>query len=79
MMKNVRMTGAYFALIAREVQERKPMNRAREVDLLLLEYTDVTLEDLPSGLSPDRGIDHHIDLIPRSSLPNQATYRMSPT
>ena len=79
MVKNVRMTGAYFALIAREVRESKPTRRAREVDLLLSEYVDVTLEDLPSGLPLDRGIDHNIDLIPGSSLPNQAAYRMSPT
>lgn len=78
MVKNVRMTGAYFALIAREVWESKPTRRAREVDLLLSEYADVTPEDLPSRLPPDRGIDHNIDLIPGSSLPNQDAFRMSP-
>jgi len=45
----------------------------------LVEYVDVTLEELPTGLTPDRGIDHHIDLIPGSNLLNQATYRLSPT
>jgi len=70
LVKNVWMTGACFALIAREAQESKPMSWAREVDQLLSEYADVTLEDLSSGLSPDRGIDHHIDLILGSSLPN---------
>lgn len=79
MVKNVRMTGAYFALISREVPERKPTRQAREVDLLLSEYANVTPEDLPSGLPPNRGIDHNIDLIPGSILPNQAAYRMSPT
>eukprot|EP01018_Ginkgo_biloba_P033329 Gb_18650 [translate_table: standard] len=36
----------------------------------------MTPEELPIGLSPDRGIDHHIDLILRSSFSNQATYRL---
>lgn len=44
----------------------------------MVEYDDVTPEELPTGLPPDRGIDHHIELILRSNFSNQAAYRLSP-
>ena len=71
------MNGPYFVLIAREAQEKKLTRWSRDVERLLAEYVDVTLEELPIGLPPDRGIDHRIDLIPRSSMLNQAAYRLS--
>jgi uncharacterized protein (DUF2344 family) len=48
-----------------------------EVAKLLEEYVDVIPDELPNGLPLKRAIQHHIDLIPISYLPNQATYRMS--
>ena len=50
-----------------------------EVAKVLEEYADVIPKELPDGLPPKRDIQHHIDLIPRASLPNQVAYRMSPT
>ena len=44
----------------------------------LEEFKDVTLDELPSGLPPVRGIEHQIDLMPGTSLPNRAAYRASP-
>ncbi|XP_071901038.1 uncharacterized protein [Coffea arabica] len=45
---------------------------------LLQEYQDVFPEDIPNGLPPLRGIEHQIDFIPGSSLPNKAPYRTNP-
>lgn len=42
LVKNVRMTRACFALIAREAQDRRPMKWSRDVEQLLAEYADVT-------------------------------------
>nr|XP_027120542.1 uncharacterized protein LOC113737516 [Coffea arabica] len=45
---------------------------------LLQEYQDIFPEDIPNGLPPLRGIEHQIDFIPGSSLPNKAPYRTNP-
>nr|KYP33603.1 Transposon Ty3-I Gag-Pol polyprotein [Cajanus cajan] len=42
------------------------------------EFQDVFPKEVPRGLPPVRGIEHHIDLIPRASLPNKPTYRSNP-
>ncbi|XP_019104879.1 uncharacterized protein LOC109134920 [Beta vulgaris subsp. vulgaris] len=41
---------------------------------LLKKYEDVFPDDLPPGLSPIRGIEHAIDLVPGATLPNKAAY-----
>jgi hypothetical protein len=46
---------------------------------ILEEYVDVIPNEIPNGIPPKRDIQHHIDLILGSSLPNQVAYRMSPT
>ncbi|XP_068483142.1 uncharacterized protein [Phaseolus vulgaris] len=48
------------------------------LDNLVKEFHDV-FQDPPKGLPPLRGIEHQIDLIPGSSLPNRPAYRTNPS
>ena len=45
---------------------------------LLQDFEDVFPDEVPSGLPPIRGIEHHIDLIPGATLPNRPAYRSNP-
>lgn len=49
-----------------------------EIQEMLEEFTDIVVNDFPDKLPPKRSIIHHIDFIPRESLPNKAAYWMSP-
>lgn len=46
----------------------------QQLDPLMEEFSDVIPEELPRGLPPMRDVQHQIDLIPGSSLPNKAAY-----
>ncbi|KAL1190151.1 RNA-directed DNA polymerase-like protein [Cardamine amara subsp. amara] len=45
---------------------------------ILQEYVDVFPEEIPPGLPPIRGIEHQIDFVPGSTLPNRPAYRTNP-
>ena len=46
---------------------------------MLDNYCDIVVDDLPDELPPMRKINHQIDFIPGSNMPNKAAYRMNPT
>ena len=46
--------------------------------VMLDEFADIIVDDLPNTLPLVRSISHHIDLIPRASFPNKVSYRMTP-
>jgi hypothetical protein len=49
-----------------------------EVEELLDNFPDIVVDELPNSFQPIRSIIHHIDLIPGESMPNKATYRLTP-
>lgn len=48
------------------------------IESLLHNFSDFAPDELRAGLLPMRDIQHHIDLVSGSSLPNKAHYCMSP-
>jgi hypothetical protein len=53
-------------------------NLPEEIQELLENFVNIVVDELPHSLPPIRSISHHIDLIPRASLPNNAAYRLTP-
>jgi hypothetical protein len=51
---------------------------SKEIQELLETFSNIVVDDLPCSLSPIKRISHHIDLIPRESLPNKEAYRFTP-
>ena len=45
---------------------------------MLNDFAHIIVDELPNALPPIKSISHHIDLIPRASFSNKATYRLTP-
>ena len=61
-----------------EFVDTNSSNLPIEIKDMLGSYQDIMVDDLPDALPPKRSINHHIDMIPRPSLPNKVAYRMTP-
>jgi hypothetical protein len=48
-----------------------------EIQELLEEFVDIVVDELPRSFPPIRSVSHPIDLIPRASFPNKATYNLT--
>lgn len=76
-LKAVKESQVGLALIVLESKE-EVTEFPLEVQPLIVDYQDVLADNLPPGLPPLRDIQHAIDLIPGSMLPNRPAYRLRP-
>ncbi|GJX15256.1 gag-pol polyprotein [Tanacetum coccineum] len=68
-----------FILLGLDEEEDKPhQNTHPLVQSLLKSYSHVFPTEIPPGLPPMRSIQHKIDLIPGSALPNKPAYHTNP-
>ena len=68
-----------MALVTREVTHQPEVTYSAPIRELLSDFSDLVPDDLLDELPPMRDIQHAIDLVPGSVLPNFLTYRLSPT
>ena len=68
-----------LALVAKEVSfDSSIVDVPLEVKNFLNDFVNMVSDELPSELPPLRDIQHAIDLVPGSQLPNLPQYRMNP-
>ncbi|GLT54897.1 hypothetical protein SLA2020_280560 [Shorea laevis] len=77
-LEEVEEEGVVYALMPREEGSRIDDDVSVELQELLTKFADLMPDELPPGLPPMRDIQHHIDFVPGSSLPNRPAYRLSP-
>lgn len=74
--EEVNINGFVYMLIGKECGGENYIPKAAQA--LVEEFSDVIPEELPRELPPLRDIQHQIDIVPGSPLPNCPHYRMSP-
>ncbi|XP_074315580.1 uncharacterized protein LOC141651781 [Silene latifolia] len=78
MIKEMQQEQSVLILLSKEIHEDIEHQLPAEVRPLLEHYQDVFPAEFPSGLPPLRGIEHQIDLVRGSVLPNRPAYRCDP-
>ena len=77
--KKVAEGSPIWILTAKEIKELALGEQPQEVIEILDEFSYIFQDDLPDQLPPFRDIQHVIDLVLGSTLPNLSHYRMNPT
>jgi len=77
--KKIAKGSTVIALITKKTNDDSPEQISPTAISLFKEFADVFSEELPDSLPPMRDIQHTIDLVPVSSLPNLPHYRMNST
>ncbi|XP_020270704.1 uncharacterized protein LOC109845858 [Asparagus officinalis] len=77
-MKDVKQYDEIYALVVLGKEESATVEIPPEVQTLLQQFDAVMPDDLSSELPMLRDVQHQIDFIPGSRLPNLPHYRMSP-
>ncbi|XP_074266673.1 uncharacterized protein LOC141589953 [Silene latifolia] len=70
MIQEMKQEQPVFILLSKEVIETEGSELPVEIEPLIHKFRDVFPKELPIGLPPLRGIEHHIDLVPGVVLPN---------
>ncbi|XP_074318665.1 uncharacterized protein LOC141655484 [Silene latifolia] len=78
MLQELKEEDDIYVLVAKNMLGENKMTIPLEFRELLNDYEDVFPSELPSGLPPLRGIEHQIDFIPDTTLPNKAAYQSDP-
>ncbi|KAI0496820.1 hypothetical protein KFK09_023144 [Dendrobium nobile] len=68
----------YALLITENVATPEKRTWPAEIQQIIQRYPELTQEDLPAKLPPLRNIQHQIDFVPGSSLPNLPHFRLNP-
>ncbi|XP_074292754.1 uncharacterized protein LOC141619634 [Silene latifolia] len=78
MIREIRQEQPILVLVSKEVNKEESTVVPTDVAPLIQRFQEVFPDELPIGLPPLRGIEHYVDLVPGSMLPNKPAYRCDP-